>query len=265
MNYLVDTHCHLDLIEEKGIGIENIIANCQQNNVRILQTISTKISNFAKILQYTKHHNIFCSVGVHPCNVYQEGIVNAQTIIDLCNKHSKIIGIGETGLDYFHDLNFIDQQQQSFIEHIIASQQTGLPLIVHSRNADDDTIKILQQYLQQQKFNIVLHCFSGSQKLADFAIANNIYMSVAGIVTFKNATDLQNTVKQIPLELLLLETDSPYLAPMPNRGKVNEPSNILHTAQFIADLKNISLAELMQATTSNFYKIISSRINGLLY
>ncbi len=260
LSHLIDTHCHLDLITEKQLDILEILQNCSQNKVNILQTICTKISVFEKkILPYTNYTNVFCSIGNHPCYVEEEPQITAKQIIDFINKYSKIISIGETGLDYYHTNKFIDLQKQSFIEHIIASQVTQLPLIVHTRSADTDTINILQKYLTIKKFPVVLHCFSGSPILTDFALKFGIYMSVAGIVTFKNAYELQDSVKKIPLDLLLLETDSPYLAPTPHRGKINQPAYVLEVAKFVANLKNISLEQIINATANNFYRIFNRK------
>lgn len=257
-NFIVDSHCHLDLIEQKGINITEILSNCHQANVKILQTICTSSKNFQQIYNYCKiDKNIYCSFGIHPCNVQNEELITAQKIIDYCKHNPKIIGIGETGLDYYHDLSFVELQKQSFIEHIMASQQTALPLIIHSRNADQEMAKILVEYQKKQNFPAILHCFSSSMQLAETAIDLGIYISIAGIVTFKNAIELQEIVKKIPLEFLLLETDSPYLAPSPFRGKVNQPSFTLEVAKFIAELKNIELAKVIDQTTKNFLKIFS--------
>lgn len=259
-SHLIDTHCHLDLITEKQLDILEILQNCLQNKVDILQTICTKISVFEKkILPYVNYANVFCSIGNHPCYVQEEPKINAQQIVAFVNKYPKIISIGETGLDYYHSTNFIDLQKQSFIEHIIASQVTQLPLIVHTRSADADTINILQKYLVIKKFPVVLHCFSGSPALTEFALNYGVFMSIAGVITFKNAYELQDSVKKIPLDLLLLETDSPYLAPNPYRGKVNQPAYVLEVAKFIANLKNISVEEVINATTTNFYQIFNKK------
>lgn len=260
-NYIVDTHCHLDLIEEKGITLEEILQNCRNNNVKILQTIGTKFSNYEKLSKYTKkHHNIFMSVGLHPCNVSLDEYKNYQEIIALCQSDSKIIGIGETGLDYYHDTSQSNLQKKSFLQHILASHHNKLPVIIHARNADKDMIEILQSEIKNNHFPALLHCFSSSKELAFKALDLGIYISIAGIVTFKNAQDLQEIVKMIPLEYLLLETDSPYLAPSPLRGSINQPAYTLHVAQFIAALKNVSLEQLITQTTQNFFKIFKNAL-----
>lgn len=255
-NFIVDSHCHLDLIEEKGLALEEILNNCQINKVKILQTICTRITDIDRLLNYTKiNDNIFCSVGIHPCNVFEQPRIKADDLIKLINLHPKIIGIGETGLDYFHDLTHKILQQEIFLEHIFASQQLQLPTIIHSRDADEDMIKILLAEQKKQHFPALLHCFSSTYQLAKTALDLGIYISIAGIISFKNASDLQEIVKKIPLEFLLVETDSPYLAPMPFRGKINQPSYTLHVVEAIANLKNVSVEEVISQTTANFLKI----------
>lgn len=257
-NYIVDTHCHLDLLEEKNIQLSEILNSCEKNNVKILQTICTKISNLEKILKYTKENsNLYASVGLHPCYVSDKEFKKSTEIIEICKNNSKIIGIGETGLDYYHDTTLIKLQQESFLEHIDASSETKLPLIIHSRNADEDMANILKNSKKKYDFPALLHCFSSSWDLAKCALDLGIYISIAGIVTFKNAQELQDIVKRIPIEYLLLETDSPYLAPTPHRGQINQPSYTLHVAQFVAQLKNISLEEVISQTTKNFHKIFT--------
>ncbi len=255
-NYIIDTHCHLDLIEKQGLNLEEVVQNSLQNNVKILQTICTRISEIDKILDYTKLHDfIYASVGIHPCNVAEQPKITAEEILELCQIHEKIIGIGETGLDYYHDVSAIDLQKVSFLEHIKASQQNDLPVIIHSRNADLDMMEILQSEQKNKNFPALLHCFSSSKELSKKALDLGIYISIAGIVTFKNAAELQEIVKFLPLESLLFETDSPYLAPMPHRGKINQPAFTRHVVEFIANLKGLTMEEVSKQTTENFFKI----------
>ncbi|MBU6140708.1 MAG: TatD family hydrolase [Proteobacteria bacterium] len=258
MTYIVDTHCHLDLIEEKGILLDEIVKNCAENNVRILQTICTRITEIDKILSYTKKHDfIYASVGIHPCNVAEQPRVKAKEIVALCEANPKIIGIGETGLDYYHDKSSIALQKTSFLEHIQAARETNLPLIIHSRDCDCDMISILKSEQKSQKFPALLHCFSSTEELARAALDLGIYISISGIVTFKNAQALQEIVKFIPLEFLLVETDSPYLAPMPFRGQINQPAFTKFVVEKIAELKGVSAEEVTKITTQNFLKIFS--------
>ncbi len=255
-NYIVDSHCHLDLIEQKGLKLEEVLGNCQKNNVKILQTICTKVTEIEQLLKYTRDHDfIYASLGIHPCNVKEQPKISTAELVKICNANEKIIGIGETGLDYFHDKSAIDLQKISFLEHIKASRETNLPLIIHSRDCDFDMMEILEAEQKKGKFPALLHCFSSSEELARKAIALGIYISISGIVTFKNAQSLQEIVKNLPLEFLLLETDSPYLAPMPHRGATNQPAFTSHVAEFVANLKGISLEEISQKTTENFLRI----------
>jgi TatD DNase family protein len=257
-NYIVDSHCHLDLIEQKEIKLSEIVDNAIRNNVKILLTISTKISTIDQILNYTKQENfIYASLGIHPCNVLEEERVDAEKIIKICEENNKIIGIGETGLDYYHNDSVKNEQKISFLQHIKASQENNLPVIIHNRNSDKDMIDILKTEQKNKKFPALLHCFSSSQDLARTALDLDMMISISGIVTFKNANQLQELVKFLPLESILLETDSPYLAPTPNRGKINQPSYLKHTMEFIAQLKNISQEKLINQTTDNFFKIFS--------
>ncbi len=255
-NYIIDTHCHLDLIEKQGIALPEIITNAQNNNVRILQTICTKISELDKILSYTKNHDfIYASVGIHPCNTIEEPKITAEQIIEICQKDPKIIGIGETGLDFYHPGFDINLQKQSFLEHIKASQQNDIPVIIHSRNADLEMMRILESEQKNKNFPALLHCFTSSKELAQKALGLGIYISISGIATFKNATELQEIVKYIPLEYLLLETDSPYLAPVPHRGQTNQPAFTKHVAEFVAQLKSIPAEKIIEQTSNNFFKI----------
>lgn len=258
MSYIIDTHCHLDLIEKQGLRLDDIIKNSQQNNVKILQTICTKITAIEEILAYTKIHDfIYASIGIHPCNVATEPKITAEEIIKISSSEEKIIGIGETGLDYYHDKSAIDLQKISFLEHIKASQTNKLPVIIHNRDSDFDMIEILQSEIKNSIFPAVLHCFSSSKILAKKALDLGIFISISGIVTFKNAAELQEIVKFLPLESLLVETDSPYLAPTPFRGKINQPSYVKHVVEFIAGLKEISPEKLAEQTTKNFFQLFT--------
>ncbi len=258
-NFLVDSHTHLDLLAEKGFNIDELIENAAQNQVKILQTIGTKIRNFDEVYQYArKYKNVFASIGIHPCNVEEEEKIKAEDIIEICKTHPKIIGIGETGLDYFHPGFVKENQITSFVEHIKAARQLDLPVIIHARDADADMAKILEDEMKKGKFKALLHCFSSSKELALKAVELGISISISGIITFKNATELQNIVRDLPLEFLLVETDAPYLAPTPHRGKLNQPAFTKHTAEFLAELKGVSFEQICQITTGNFFKLFSS-------
>jgi TatD DNase family protein len=253
-DYIVDTHCHLDLVEKQGLNLEEAIKNSLDNRVKVLQTICTRISEIDKILYYAdKYSFVYASLGIHPNNVDEEAKVTAKEILELCAKHPKIIGIGETGLDYYYKTADQQNQKVSFIEHIKASQENDLPVIIHSRDADLDMIEILRSQQKNKNFPALLHCFSSSEDLARAALDLGIYISISGIVTFKNALDLQRIVKFVPLDMLLVETDSPYLAPVPYRGKTNQPAYTRNVAEFIAELKGLDLEEVINQTTSNFF------------
>lgn len=258
MNYIVDTHCHLDLIEKQNLTLDEVIKNCQSSNVRVLQTICTRITEIEKILSYTKLHDfIYASLGIHPCNVAEQPKTSCEEILKICSAEEKIIGIGETGLDYYHNISELDLQKSSFLEHVKASQKSGLPLIIHSRNADKDMIEILQSEQKNSPFPALLHCFSSSKEMAKKALDLGIFISISGIVTFKNALELQEIVKFLPLEFLLVETDSPYLAPTPFRGKINQPAYTKNVVEVIAGLKSSTVEEISRKTTENFFRIFT--------
>lgn len=255
-SYIVDTHCHLDLIEQKGISLDEVVINAQKNQVKILQTICTRVTEIKSLLKYTKKYDfIYTSIGTHPCNISEQPLISHKEIIKICQNNPKIIGIGETGLDYYHNNSTSDLQKRFFLEHIEASRETNLPLIIHSRNCDSDMMEILKSEQKRGKFPALLHCFSSSRDLARHAIDLGIYISISGIVTFNNASSLQKIVRDLPLEFLLIETDSPYLAPHPFRGKINQPAFVKSILEFIAELKGIDADKIAQQTTKNFLKL----------
>ncbi|MFZ8865078.1 MAG: TatD family hydrolase [Rickettsiales bacterium] len=252
--YLIDSHCHLNF-PELSAELGKKIENAKQADVKYMQTICTKISEFSKIEQIAnKYQNIFCSVGVHPNNVQEEAKYKAVDIINL-SKGAKVIGIGETGLDYYYENSARIEQKASFIEHIKAAQNTQLPVIIHSRNAEADTIAILKNTLKEISYPALIHCFTASENFAKSVLKLGLYISISGIVTFNKAEELRQIVKKIPLERLLIETDSPYLAPVPKRGKANEPAFIKHIAEYIAKLHNISYEKLAEITSQNFFSL----------
>ncbi|OZG32535.1 DNA-binding protein [Rickettsia endosymbiont of Culicoides newsteadi] len=249
---LIDSHCHLNMLKE---DLSAIISRAENNNVKYMQTICTTIEELPDILEIAvRYGNVFASCGVHPNEVKE--IVSCETIMEYCN-HPKIIGIGETGLDYYYQTSDKHQQISSFGQHIQASQSTGLPIIVHTREAEQDTIDILSSEMQNTAFHGLIHCFTASKHLAKKMLDLGMYISIAGIVTFKNATDLQDIVRYIPLDRLLIETDSPYLAPVPMRGKQNEPAFVKYVAEKIAEIKETNLETVANATTTNFISLFS--------
>lgn len=251
---LVDSHCHLDF-PEFSADRDGFVTRAVDAGVGIMQTICTKITEFPKVLAVAEaYDNIYCSVGIHPHEVETQPEITAEDIIRYAN-HPKVIGIGETGLDYYYEHSPRELQQRSFRAHIAASRVTGLPLIVHTRDADEDTMAILEEEMQQGAFPGLIHCFSSSRSLAERSLHIGLYISISGIVTFKKATELQAIVKDLPLDRILVETDAPYLAPVPMRGKTNEPAFTRYTAEYVATLKNIPLSEVAEVTTSNFFTL----------
>jgi TatD DNase family protein len=253
---IVDSHCHLDMLKDYD-STDNIIARASDANVKYLQTICTRLDNFENILSIAKKYdNVFASVGVHPSEV--EEVTPAKTLIELA-KDEKVIGLGETGLDYFYNKDAKHQkiQRESFEQHIVASQENSLPVIIHSRDAEDDMLGILKDGKNHQEFPGLIHCFTASKEIAVKMLDLGMYISISGIVTFKNAAALQEAAKFIPLDRMLIETDSPYLAPVPKRGKTNEPSYTKYVAEFVAELKGISANEVANQTTDNFFKLFS--------
>ena len=253
---LVDSHCHLDF-ESFEEDREECIERARNNGIDTLLTISTHVSRFDTVLNLAKSStNLFCSVGIHPHHVSEEPKITSQALIEL-SKQPKVIGIGETGLDYYYDNSPRDHQRETFLEHVKAARETKLPLIVHTRDADQHMAEILEEEMEYGQFPCVLHCFSSGKQLADIAIRLGCFISISGIVTFKNAEDLRNIVGQLPLDRILVETDSPFLAPVPHRGKRNEPSFLTNTVDQIAQLKGISSERLADITTQNFFRLFS--------
>lgn len=249
---LVDSHCHLDFAETAERP--EIVARARRAGVQTLLTICTKLAEFPAVRAIAeKDPDIWCSVGVHPHEAEAEAATTADTLAGFA-RHPKVVGIGETGLDFYYDHAPRERQADSFRIHIAAARTTGLPLIVHTRNADDETIAILEA---EKVSNGVIHCFSTGRMLAERAVELGFYISLSGIITFKNAQELRDIVHDLPLERLLIETDAPYLAPVPLRGKTNEPAFIVHTAALVAELKGVTVDELAHATSKNFFRLFA--------
>jgi TatD DNase family protein len=200
--------------------------------------------------------DVFCSVGTHPHHAHEELDIGAAQLAEHA-RHPKVVAIGEAGLDYHYDNSPRDAQEQGFRAHIAAARETGLPLVIHARNADEDMIRILSEEMGRGRFSAVLHCFSSGQKLAEIGVELGLYVSFSGILTFKNSEDIRRIAASVPRDRLLVETDAPYLAPMPHRGKTNEPAFVAHTAQTLADVIGVSAAEIAEITTKNFYRLFS--------
>lgn len=251
---LVDSHCHLDF-DDFGSDMDAVLVRAKENGVERMLTICTRVTKFEQVLAIAQaHDNIRCTVGIHPHEAEQEPDVDVAKLVDLA-RHPKVVGIGEAGLDYFYDKSPRERQQQVFATHIEASRVSGLPIVVHSRDADEDTVRLLQDGAKKGGLTGVIHCFTSTQYLADAALEIGFYISLSGIVTFKSAEALRDVAKSIPHDRLLVETDSPYLAPIPMRGKRNEPAFVRHTAGFVADFLGLSLPDLAQKTTANFDRL----------
>jgi TatD DNase family protein len=250
---MIDSHCHLDH-EPLFTDLPNVLQRSRDVGIKKLLTISTSFKSFSRVKELVNRDEmIYGTIGIHP-HESSTNIITANEIIDNLKDNKKIIGIGETGLDFYYNNSEKDKQIASFKEHIEASIKTTVPLIVHSRNAEDETFEILNQY-KDENIKILMHCFTGSKEFSEKLLSLNSYFSASGIITFKNSVDLQETFKSIPMERILIETDSPFLAPVPNRGKKNEPSFIDFTAAKFAEIKNISKKELIEITTNNFNKL----------
>ncbi len=254
--FLVDSHCHLNF-KDFHSDLEEVIARAHAEGIGVMQTICTKMQEFDEIYAIAEtHENIYCSVGVHP---HEAGVGPMVTVDELEEKASlpKVIGLGETGLDFYYEHSPRAEQEESFRRHIEASRRTGLPVIVHTRDAEDDTLRILEDEMKKGTFPGLIHCFTSSKYLADKCIELGLYISLSGILTFKKATDLQEAAKALPIERLLVETDAPYLAPSPHRGKRNEPSFTIYTNRLLSEIKLISEKECAHVTSANFFRLFS--------
>ena len=253
---LVDSHCHLNY---EGISndVQNVIDRARKSGVEFLVCICTKLDDVAEICAIAEgYDNVAYTVGVHPHEAAKEIDLNVQTIVDL-SKHPKVVGIGETGLDFFYDNSPRDIQEKYFRTHIKASRETQLPIIVHSRDADQLMINIITEEQEKGYFPGVIHCFSSGFGVAEVAVKYGMAISLSGIITFKNAKKLREIIKKIPIENIIIETDAPFLAPVPKRGKINEPSFIVHTAEKAAEIFNVELPEFHKITTDNFYRFFA--------
>ena len=253
---LVDSHCHLDF-PEFAPELDAVVSRAASAGVGTCVSIGTKLPGFARIREIAEEFSsVFCSVGIHPHEAEKEPLANTAPLIERA-QHRKVVGIGETGLDYYYEHSPRAAQIANFRHHIRAARESGLPLIVHTRDADDDTIAILRDEMGQGAFTGLLHCFTGTQRLADAALELGFYISASGIMTFKKSDGLRAVLGTVPLERLLVETDAPYLAPMPHRGKRNEPAFVVHTAAMLAGLKGVGPETLAQATTDNFFRLFT--------
>jgi len=253
---LVDSHCHLNykgLVEQES----DVLERARAAGVGAMLNISTRESEWDAVIGLAEREkDVWASVGIHPHEADQHGDVTAAKLVAKA-AHPRVVGIGETGLDYYYDYSNRDQQKACFRQHIAAARETGLPIIVHTRDAEEHTAEILTDEMEKGRFTGVIHCFTASADFARITLNLGLYISLSGIVTFKNAKDLQAVAKDVPADRLLVETDSPFLAPVPNRGKTCEPAFVGDTARFVAQLRNIDPAELAKLTTDNFIRLFS--------
>lgn len=251
---LVDSHCHLDFpdfAEERA----EIVDRAREAGVGAMVTISTRVRQFQRILEIAEGFSeVYCSVGTHPHNAAEELDVTAAELVRL-SEHPKVVAIGEAGLDYHYDHAPREAQAAGFRTHIEAARETGLPLVIHARSADEDVAAILEEETGKGAFPFVLHCFSSGRRLAEVGVALGGYISFSGILTFRNSAELRAIATDIPRERLLVETDAPYLAPVPHRGQRNEPALVVHTASVLAETLGVSPEEIAAITTDNFYRL----------
>lgn len=253
---LVDSHCHLNykgIVEQQG----EVLERARSCGVTAMLNISTRESEWDEVISLAEQEDdIWASVGIHPHEADAHARIDAAKLIERAT-HPRVIAIGETGLDYYYDKSDREQQRTSFRAHITAARETGLPIIVHTRDAEDDTSSILVDEMAKGAFKGVIHCFTASADFARIALDIGFYISLSGIVTFKNAADIQAVAKWLPADKILVETDAPFLAPVPHRGRTGEPAFVADTARFVAELKGVGEDELKAQTTANFYKLFA--------
>ena len=248
---LIDSHCHLNykgLVEDQA----NVLDRARASGIGLMLNIATRESEWDDVLATAiREPDVWATVGIHPHEADEHPHIDTAKLVDRA-AHPRVVGIGETGLDYYYDHSDRERQQGSFRSHIVAARETGLPLIVHTRDAEDDTLAIMRDEMGKGAYTGVIHCFTASGAFADAAIDLGFYISISGIVTFKSAKDLQETAARLPLDRLLVETDSPFLAPVPHRGRPCEPAFVADTARFLATLRGETIEHLAQATSANF-------------
>jgi TatD DNase family protein len=253
---LIDSHCHLNykgLVEDQA----HVLERARECGVGMMLNIATRESEWDDVLGTAlREPDVWATVGIHPHEADEHPHVDTAKLVERA-AHPRIVGIGETGLDYYYDHSDRDRQRRSFRAHIAACRQTGLPLIVHTRDAEEDTIAIMREEMEEGPYAGVIHCFTASGAFADAAMELGFYISISGIVTFKSARDLQETARRLPIDRLLVETDSPFLAPVPHRGKPCEPAFVADTARFLAELRGEDVDQLAAATSANFRALFS--------
>ena len=252
---IIDSHCHLTY-EPMSNALNETIDRANKDGIKYMLTISTVDKSFEQILKIVNsYESVYGTYGIHPHEAKSHQHIKSDDIINKVNQNKKIIGIGETGLDFYYNHSEKKDQIYSFEEHISAAQEKNLPLIVHTRSAEKETLQILEKYSKKKETKILIHCFTGSREFAFKLLNLGAYISASGVITFKKSQDLANTFRDIPNEKILVETDAPYLAPVPFRGKPNEPSYIIHTVKFLSKIKNLSFDEFSKVTTNNFFNL----------
>jgi TatD DNase family protein len=253
---LIDSHCHLDF-PDFAAELDAVVARARAAGIGRMVTISTRVKKHAQVLAIAERfQDVFCSVGTHPNHAHEEPEIDAETLVAIA-KHPKVVAIGEAGLDYFRKGSPREAQAASLRQHIAAARETGLPLVIHSRDCDADMAQILKDESGKGAFPAILHCFTGGRDLAFTAIELGHYVSFTGILTFKTSDALRETAAALPAERIMVETDAPYLAPLPHRGKRNEPAYVAETAKVLADVRSISVEALSQQTTENFFRLFN--------
>lgn len=253
---LIDTHCHLDF-PDFAPEQEEVVARARAQGVARFITISTHVEKFAAIAAIAeRYEDVFCTVGTHPNHAHEEREASAAELVELA-RHEKCVGIGEAGLDYHYDKAPRELAHRVFRTHIAAARESGLPLVIHSRDADADCAEILREEMGKGAFKALLHCFTSSRALAETAVELGLYISFSGVVTFKNSSELREVARDVPLERLLVETDAPFLAPVPHRGKRNEPAYVADTARTLAAAKGVTFEEMAAQTTANALALFS--------
>lgn len=253
---IVDSHCHLDF-PDLAADLDDVVARAHAAGVGHMLTICTHVTRFRQVLETARRFDsVDCTVGIHPHEAGKEPATSAETLMEMA-ADPKVIGFGETGLDFFYEHSPRADQERSFREHIRAAREMGLPVVVHTRDAEDETLRILTEERALGPFPGLIHCFSSSQQLAEKAVDLGLHISISGIATFKKAEALRETIRVLPLDRLLVETDAPYLAPVPKRGKRNEPAFTVYTAQVVADVKGIPPADVAEATTDTFFRLFT--------
>jgi TatD DNase family protein len=253
---LVDSHCHLDF-PALAEDIPGVLERARAAGVQVVQTIATRLDSAARVLALAEAHpGVYCALGVHPHHAAQDRVEDARPLLAHVG-HPRVIGIGESGLDYYYEHSPKEVQAQVFRAHIDAARRSGLPLVVHTRDADGDTVRILEEAMAVGPFTGVIHCYSSSPELAFRALDLGLYLGIGGMLTFKRSEALRATVRELPLERLLLETDAPYLAPEPFRGKRNEPAYVAHVAARLAEIRGLPVAAIERATSANFFRLFA--------